>query len=432
MVKQAWGRLSRWKRGAVCLLLGVSVLHFAVGSWGAARYGFVDLSIFLQRTSEFARGGDLYPAADNMEAYEPAAPAYKFPPLFAVLLLPQVQNGVGDHLYRAHGVVHLLLYLAAVTLLGLALAPRGGAPYLLFLFVAALNFVPFFETLWRLQLETPILFLCALALWLERKRCPAWAGAALGIAAMLKVYPVFLLGWFVVRRSGRGLAGAALAMLGIGALGWWVIGPEQNILYWTVILPRLMQEVPFVGAENISLAKPFQVLVGLAPETAKRAAQGVSFLVLSAGYWLLYRRGSDRRSPIDPELSFALFLCAMLLFIPNAWTNYLLLLLVPIAVVLSRLLGTRGSMPPWVAGTLTFAFFLTLFYTPCGPWDPRVPCTRDPVFLGLFYWPRWLHDLIVEWKTVVVIALLAAWFGVAQRSGSTTTEEPASKKPASV
>lgn len=425
MVKQAWRRLSPWKRGAVCLLLGASVLHFAVGSWGAMRYGFVDLSIFLQRTAEFAQGGELYPATDSAQAYRAGAPAYKFPPLFAMLLLPQVQNGVGEHLYLAHWVVQLVLYLAAVVLLGLALAHRGGAAYLLFLCVAALNFVPFFETLWRLQLETPILFLCALALWLERKRLPVWAGAALGFAAMLKVYPVFLLGWFVVRRSGRGLLGAGLTMLGIGALGWWVIGAEQNRLYWTVILPRLMQEVPSVDAENISLAKPFRVLVGLAPEIAKRAAQLFSLLALSAGYWVLYRRGAGRRARIDPELSFALFLFAMLLFMPNAWTNYLLLLLVPIAVVLSRSFGARGSVPPWAAGTLTFAFFLTLFYTPCGPWDPRVPCTQDPVFLGLFRWPRGLHDLMVEWKTVVVVALLGVWFAVAQRSGSAASEDAA-------
>lgn len=425
MVKKAWGRLSPWKRGAVCLLLGASVLHFAAGSWGATRDGFVDLSIFLQRTAEFAQGGDLYPAADNPEAYQPGAPAYKFPPLFAMLLLPQVQDGVGEHLHLAHWIVHLLLYMAAVLFLGLALAHRGGAPYLLFLSVAALNFVPFFETLWRLQLETPILFLCALALWLERKRLPVWAGAAIGIAAMLKVYPVFLLGWFVVRRSGRGLLGAALTMLGIGALGWWVIGPEQNRLYWTVILPRLMQEVPFVDPENVSLAKPLQVLVGLAPETAKRATQVVSLLAVSAGYWVLYRRGTGRRARIDPELSFALFLCAMLLFMPNVWTNYLVLLLVPIAIVLSRAFVARDSVPPWAAGTLTFAFFLTLFYTPCGPWDPAVPCTGDPIFLGLVHWPRGLHDVMVEWKTVVVVALLGVWFAVAQRSKSAASEQAA-------
>jgi hypothetical protein len=415
MVKQAWGRLSVWKRAAVCLLLGASVLHFAVGSWGVAKYGFVDLSIFLQRTSEFAQGGDLYPSADDIEAYRPAAPVYKFPPLFAMLLLPQVQNGVGDHLYLAHWVVHLLLYLAAVTLIGLTLGRRAGPAYLLVLFVVALNFVPFFETLWRLQLETPILFLCALALWLEHKRLPVWAGAALGVAAMFKVYPVFLLGWFVVRRSGRGLAGAALAMLGIGALGWWVIGPEQNLLYWTVILPRLMQEVAFVDPENVSLAKPLQLLGGLAPEIAKRVTQVLSLLALSAGYWVLYRRGDDRSLPIDRELSFGLFLCTMLLFLPNAWTNYLVLLLLPIAIILSRSFAPRGSLPPWAVGTLAFTFFLTLFYTPCGPLDLQVPCTHDPLFLGLFHWPRGLHDLMVEWKTVVTAGVLAVWFAAARR-----------------
>jgi len=415
MVKQAWGRLSRWKRGAVCLLLGASALHFAAGSWSAAKYGFVDLSIFLQRTSEFARGGELYPAADNLLAYRPAAPVYKFPPLFAMLLLPQVQDGVGEHLYLAHWVVHLLLYASAVTLLGLTFAKRGGAAYLLALALVALNFVPFFETLWRLQLETPILFLCALALWLTHKRLPFWAGAALGVAAMLKVYPVFLLGWFVVRRSGRGLLGAAVTMVGIGVCGFWVIGPEQNRLYWTVILPRLMQEVPFVDPENVSLAKPLQSLAGLAPQAAKRVAQLISLISLSVGYGVLYRR-AERRSAIDAELSFGLFLCTMLLFLPNAWTNYLVLLLVPIAIVLSHGVVQRVSVPPWAVGTLAFGFFLTLFFTPCGPWDPQVPCTRDPVFLGLLHWPRGLHDMLVEWKALVVPVVLTVWFAVARRA----------------
>jgi hypothetical protein len=414
MVKQAWSQLSPSKRVAVCVVLGASLVHFAVGSWNAAKYGFVDLSIFFQLTAEFAQGGDLYPPAGNLEMYQPAAAVYKFPPLFAVLLLPQVQDGVGDHLYLMHWVAHLLLYLATVFLLGAALIHRGGAGYLLALWVAALNFVPFFETLWRLQLETPILFLCALALWLERKRLPFWAGAALGIAAMLKIYPVFLLGWFVVRRSGRGLGGAGLAMLASGALGWWVIGPEQNTLYWTVILPRMMQEVALLSTENISLAKPLQVLAGLSPEIAKRVAQAFSLVILSAGYWVLFRRGGEGRRTIDTELSFALFVGAMLVFLPNAWTNYLLLLLVPMAVLVSRWFQSPERLPSWAMGTLACMFFLTLFYTPCGPFDPSIPCTRDPLFLGLFQWPRGFHDLMIEWKPAVTSGVLVVWFAVAR------------------
>ena len=67
-------------------------------------------------------------------------------------------------------------------------------------------------------------------------------------------------------------------------------------------------------------------------------------------------------------------------------------------------------------GALAFAFFLTLFYTPCRAWEPLVPCTWDPPFLGWFHWPRGLHDLMLEWKTVVVLTLVASWFGMARRS----------------
>ncbi len=412
MVKQTWGRLSNRNRVAVCLLLLVSLFHFLVGSWGAAKYGFVDLSIFLQLTASFAEGGDLYVPADHEESYRPSAAVYKFPPLFAVLLLPQVRFVEQDTLYRAHWFGQIVLYLATVALLARTLG-RGRHPlFALLLVVAALNFEPFFETLWRLQLETPILFLCALALWLERRQRSFWSGAALGAAAMLKVYPIFLLGWFVVRRSGRGLAGAASAMLATGALGWWVIGGEQNLLYWTVILPRLMQEAPSIGADNVSLTKPLRQLAGIAPELAKRIVQVVALAVLSAGYWVLHRGGRGRRSSIDPELSFGLFVCTMLLFMPNLWSNYLVLLIVPIAIILSRLFLATAFRPA-VLGALAFAYFLMLFYTPCAPYDPRVPCTWDPAFLGLFRWPRELHDMWVEWKTLATAGVVAVWFLVA-------------------
>ena len=72
----------------------------------------------------------------------------------------------------------------------------------------------------------------------------------------------------------------------------------------------------------------------------------------------------------------------------NAWTNYLVLLLVPIAVIISRSFVPNGGLPPWAAGTLATAFFFTLFYTPCGPWEAGIPCTQDPSFLGSFHFLR--------------------------------------------
>lgn len=416
MVKQAWNNLSALSAGRRALLLlvvGASLIHFGVGSWRAAARGFADLHLFLHRSFEFSRTGVLYPDADNAEVYAPASRVYKFPPLFAMILLPQVRGGIPERIYLVHWIVQLLLYVAAILVLLAALAPWRRPRALVWFVVLALNFVPFFETLWRLQLETPILVLIALALWFDRKRLPYLAGAALGVATMLKVYPVFLLGWFIVRRCGRGLAGALAAMLAIGALGWWVIGAEQNHVYFTVILPRMLRETALITPENVSLAKPLASLAGFAPQVAKRLAQGLALAAVSAGYLLLLREPGSRRAAIDPALSLALFVCAMLLFIPNAWTNYLVLLLLPFGVILSRLApgDARGS---WGAACAAFTFFLTLFYTPCGQFREGIPCTQDPPFLAFFHWPRWFHDLMIEWKVLAVGALVAAWFAVAR------------------
>lgn len=414
MVKQTWNNLTAGQRALTLVLAGASLFHFGIGSWRAASRGFADLHIFLQRAHEFSERGVLYPGADDPAAYRAKAHVYKFPPLFAMILLPQVQGGIPDRIYLYHWIALMALYLAAVLVLLKALAP-GRNPWFAFWFAAlALNFVPYFETLWRLQLEIPILLLCSAALWFDRRRLPYLAGAMLGIATMLKVYPVFLLGWFVVRRCGRGLAGAFAAIFAIGALGWWIIGPDQNLAYFTMILPRLLQESALIDPENVALAKPLQTLFGLAPQAAKRVAQAASLATLSVGYWVLYRNGRTRPEPLDPALSLALFVCAMLLFMPNAWTNYLLLLLLPFGVILSRLGAAAGTSPAAVACS-AFAFFLTLFYVPCGALREGIPCTADPPFLALFHWPRGFHDLMVEWKVVTVAVLVAAWFAVAGR-----------------
>jgi hypothetical protein len=414
MVKEAWRGMTPRRRAVAATLLVVSLAHFGLGSWRAAARGFVDLHIFLQRTYEFSLTGELYPNADNEKAYAAAAPVYKAPPLFAVLLLPQVRGGIPADIYAYHWIAHILLYLATVLLLLKTLGPGRGPWLSIWLAVLALNFVPFFETLWRLQLETPILFLVVLALWLDGKGRKYLAGAAIGVAVMLKIYPVFLLGWFVVRRCARGLVGAFVTMAALGLLGWWVVGAEQNLAYFTVILPRMLQESAMIDPENVSLAKPFQTLLGLAPPLAKRATQMVALAVLSGGYWILYRRGDDRRRSLDPTLLLALFVCAMLMFMPNAWTNYLMLLLVPFAVVLSRMAHDVPSNTG-AAGSALFAFFLTLFYTPCGSFREGIPCTEDPPFLGVLRWPRGVHDLMVEWKVIAVAALVAAWFAVARK-----------------
>ena len=421
MVKNESRRVSPF----VWLFLALSFVHFAAASWQSAQYGFVDLPIFVERTNDFSQGKALYPNANDSSAYEPAAAVYKFPPLFAVTLLPQVLAGLGQSIYPLHWAVHILLYLGALGLLVAALQRRfelSRSSALLVVGAVGLNFVPFFETLWRLQLETPILFLVALALWAEGGARRWLSGAALGVAAMLKVYPLFLLGWFVLRRSVRGVVAASIALIATFALGWWVIGSEQNLVYYGEILPRMMQELPRIDPENIALAKPLHVLVGFELESAKRVAQLIALSVVALGFLLLHGRPFSVRSSVDPFALLSVMICGLLMFMPNAWTNYLELSLIPIIFVMARCLEEPAGVREWAAAAAAFAFVLMLFFTPCGDPSTGWPCAQTPRFLAVATLPRQLHDLAISWKPLAMplltIATLLMLPGVPSRRAS--------------
>ena len=89
----------------------------------------------------------LYPGAERAETWAPAAPVYKFPPLFAILIIPFTDLDP-PAVYLGHWWLHLVLYLAAGGLLLHTLLPARPT-YLVVAAIVLLNFEPFFETLWR-------------------------------------------------------------------------------------------------------------------------------------------------------------------------------------------------------------------------------------------------------------------------------------------
>ena len=393
------------------IVLLLSIAHFAAASWQSAQYGFVDLPIFVERTGDFAEGRPLYPNSDLPDAFGPASATYKFPPLFAATLLPQVKAGLGQKIYPLHWGAHLVIYLAALMLLRSVVLQRAGVAASRWLLLIGLNFVPFFETLWRLQLETPILFLVSLALWLDLRRRSFLGGVALGIAAVLKVYPLFLFGWYVLRRHVPGIAGAAVGLaLGVG-VGWWVIGAEQNLVYFTEVLPALLREVPIMTPENIAIAKPLHLWLGLDAGLAKRAAQAIALGVVVVGFFALHGRQLAVRRKYDSFATLSLLMGAMLLFMPNPWTNYLELLIVPIAFIvatLPQLKQQEGWSRDLPAAMLMVAFVLSLFFTPCAPAEVGWPCSQTPRFFAVVRLPRVLHDLAVSWQPLVAPLICAA------------------------
>ena len=182
-------------------LLLLSVFHFVQAAHNSRAFGFVDFPTFLAQAELYLITGELYVDASDPDAYGPSAAVYKFPPLFAMLLLPFVRGGVTEGVYVGHWILQILLYGASAALTLTAFRRQGGAVFVFAGALFALNFEPFFETLWRLQIETPILLLLVLALLAYQRRRQPWAGVAIGVGFMLKLYPAFMLLYFAARRG---------------------------------------------------------------------------------------------------------------------------------------------------------------------------------------------------------------------------------------
>ena len=398
-----------WPRAVTLLLVGLSCLHFARAAHESRAHGFVDFPIFFERVRTFASGGELYVDPDQPAAYAPAAAVYKFPPLYAMLLLPFARAGLDASVYLGHWVLEIALYGATVALCLGYLRRHAGPGFLLAGVLLALNFEPFFETLWRLQIEVPLLLLLALALLCEMERRAAWSGALLGAGFLLKLYPAFLLLYFVLRSRVRAIVGFAAAVALILLAAWRVIGPAENETYFLRVLPQLLAEDPQPSAENLSPARYLIATLDLEPALAKRIAQAMVLPLVAVSALAIRRRfRADHDDRFAHAVACSLFVPLMLLAMPNSWVNYQLLLLLPLLVLACE--ASRGGSER--AGTVLLAglaYAPMLFYWPCA--DPSTvswPCARTPLFLGLARLPRGLHDAMVALRGLSPFLLWAA------------------------
>jgi hypothetical protein len=394
-----------WIGVALLPVLLLSIYHFHYGVDRSHRYGHVDFPIFANRAHAYLQTGVLYPDATDPAVWGPAAAVYKYPPFYVMWLLPFVGHGVGPGLYRGLWLLILALYVGiyalAVYLFG---GTRVGTATVLFALMM-LNFEPFMENLWHLQLETPFVLILMLALLAYRRGHEEIAGAAIGWCASLKIYPAFLLLGFALRGRYRVLAGAVVTAALAVVASLIVIGLPAHIDYFGHIFPVLLGEQPSLLSTNQGLARYVHDVVGCSLPAAKRIAQLLLLVPLALSVACLRR---NRRLGGDAEvaaLEFAMFVGLMILWMPNFWSHYQVLLLLPYFVVAHSLL--ESSAQRWLVGPLlAVAYGLTLFYSPCAPLDAGYPCAQTPYLLGLFQLPRGLHDALAYTK---VISNVVAW-----------------------
>jgi hypothetical protein len=376
-------------RAVLALAVAVSVLRLLVELRGIAPICCYDFPLFWHHVWSFASGGALY--VPELASYGPGAGVYKQPPLFAVFILPATRLVSLEAALIGYLLVQVGLYLALVHALFGALAPSAGRGFGPLLLVLALNHGPLYETLLRLQLEVPIALALGLAVRSFVRRREAAAGAWLGVAAMLKLYPAALVAYPALAGRARAVGGFVAACLGIGLVGASVFGLEENGRFFVEIVPVMARELPTedYGSENASLARYLMTLVGLPPAPARMAASFVSLLLMAVSLGLVVSRRRSGRS-CQAGLELGLLVPVVLLAMPNAWTNYQLLLLIPLAAILATLTVSPRPLPLVLA---VLASALMTYHKDVYTWQLGLP-ERWPVFTESLHGARPLATIL--------------------------------------
>jgi hypothetical protein len=340
---------ARSARALVFALAAVSLVRFTLEVRTTYQHCCFDFPIFWDQMHAWLATGRLYPKADVLTEFLPGSATYKFPPFYASILALWLALGVDDGVYLLSSTLQVILYLVSIALLLTSLDARRPLQIALAL-ILALNFGPFFETLWRLQPETWILALLAACLLLLGRGRETAAGAALGVAAMLKLYPAGLLAALAITRRWRGVVGFAIAAAIAVGIGLALFGWHENAVYFLRLVPFMAGEtaVDDFASEGMGLPRYVGALLQLQPLAAKRVAQA---LVLAAALWTGWLAARERRrGPRGQALGFAAFVPLTLELVPNSWANYQVLLLIPLLVVLVPRWSSADLGPRILAG----------------------------------------------------------------------------------
>ena len=268
-----------------------------------------------------------------------------WPPFFSLVCVPLALGDAAS----PRGV--RLVWLAASALLWLASARWfAGTLYgrRLALYTPALLLPLLFdlrlalENLASVQINMVLLALCvgAIALWLRGR--DALAGLSLGFAVSVKVFPVFLLAYFLVRGHWRVGAWTLATCLVAALLPLVAFGPATALEYYAVWTAKAFGEVPGLSYPNQSalalagrLLSPIDAshatlklgadyranLLSLPLATVVRAYYLTVVAVGLLYVWLTRTRPTRRITPgVGLDLGLALGACALLT--PIVWKSY--------------------------------------------------------------------------------------------------------------
>jgi hypothetical protein len=339
-------RLLRQPRVQIAILTLIAVIAIVFRAFGflylttLPQWGY-DLSFYWTAAQHLIHGEPIYSAAQLAGPYAPQGQdGFLYPPPFAAAMIPfalLTPSGaqLGEWLWAAIG---LIIFVASVLALARSeniadrypvLAGRGR-----WLLVAAA--VAFAPVVGELSIGNVHLLLLGLltAAWLGLRRGDRtgdWiAGVALGIAAVIKVFPAVLFLWLLIVRRYR----ACVAMLAGAAAFALITLPITGLEPWRQF-PRVLANLSAVADATDTISPTVWLAPYLGFGVARWGVMAVGLVILAANAW------RDRDLPV-PALSFATAVLVSVLIAPNVYHHYLAIFVLPFVIALGA--GTRLSL----------------------------------------------------------------------------------------
>jgi hypothetical protein len=309
--------------------------------WGSARNYWAGLPVYTPHSTSIPRHLQL--PANPVPSVEYNA----HPPTSVLLALPLARLDYTNAVL-AWNVISLAALTATLAIIAVKLAlPWTVLPPTVALLPLCL---PVLGNLQMGQLTLVLGFLVT-AMWaLERSGRANTVGLLLGTAAAIKLFPAYLVVYYVARHQFRPLVATLLSVMLLNLATVLVLGVETYRDYVGIVLPRLgtfqgfgynlsiagLWHKLFDPGAEVVLVSPLQPSLTVARWGTLISDLVVTLIVASLAY--------RARTPMQRDLAFGSAVTAMLLVSPVTWDITLLLLLVPISV-LARSTGRLYWMP---------------------------------------------------------------------------------------
>jgi len=336
------------------------------------KFGFHDWYLFIGHAKTFISTGTLYER--DLSLYEPSAAIYKFPPLYASLLVFFLHCGFSEEtIKQITWLTYFSCYFLSIVICLQLPQQKNPSRLLPAALIIAFTFEPFFDNYDSSQMEVYILLLLSLGLLCLTKSHDLVSGIFIGIASAIKIYPIYFCGYYFSQRKYTALAGVFIGIALSLAFSFALVGAMEHQFYFYNILPTLLTEHVSGKGENISLAHLLLVI-----NIPMRIAESIASVVLLMPLVIVFiqsgfkrrMKSSSTESATLYNIWFSIFIATLLLATKNSWWNYQILLMIPLLVLLE--LSLRNKETDYLPLIILIAACLMIFWCNLGKLDALI------------------------------------------------------------